>query len=406
MLRMFRVIRAGWRALGANKTRTLLAMLGITIGVGAVVAVVSIGEGTQREIDRAIEAFGTNLLVITPGETRISAGRSQRASTVTTLTAEDAEAIAQELHDVELAVPAATKKMELSWEGVTAETTVVATTPGFQDARNFHASQGQFITERMERIRGRDVVLGQTVVDALFGESDPLGARVRVGRAPFEVVGVMEIKGLDISGQDQDDQVFIPLSTGQRRLFNIAHVNTIYAKIRSGRSLADAQKEIEALLRERHRLRDNADDDFTVQNQSEIIEAQQQISGSFTLLLTSVGGISLLVGGVGILAVMLMSVRERTREVGLRRAVGATRRDILVQFLTEAAVLSVVGSLAGVVLGVAGAAVTASLTQWAMAFSLPAALGAVIVSAAIGIIFGIHPARQASLQNPVEALHG
>ncbi|MFP3904218.1 MAG: ABC transporter permease, partial [Armatimonadota bacterium] len=193
---------------------------------------------------------------------------------------------------------------------------------------------------------------------------------------------------------------------GQRRLFNVAHVTTIYAKVRSGASLEDAEEEIAALLRERHRLRDTEDNDFTVQNQSEIIAAQQQISGSFTLLLTSVGGISLLVGGVGILAVMLMSVRERTREVGLRRAAGATRRDILLQFLTEAAVLSVVGSFAGVALGVAGAAVTASLTQWAMAFSLPAAVAAVVVSAALGIIFGIYPARQAALQNPVEALHG
>ncbi|MFW6437771.1 MAG: ABC transporter permease [Armatimonadota bacterium] len=403
---MGRVVKAGWRALGANKMRTLLAMLGITIGIGAVVAVMSIGEGTQREIERAIEAFGTNLLVISPGETRISAGRSQRASTVTTLTVDDAEVIAEELREVELVVPAATKQMEVSWEGVTAQTTVVATTPDFEEARNFHAERGQFITERAQRIRARDVVLGQTVADALFGAGDPMGARIRIGRAPFEVVGVMERKGLDISGQDEDDQVFIPLSTGQRRLFNIAHVNSIYAKVRSGESLADAQEEIGALLREQHRLREGVDDDFTVLNQSEIIAAQQQISGSFTLLLTSVGGISLLVGGVGILAVMLMSVRERTREVGLRRAVGATRRDILVQFLTEAAVLSVIGSIAGVALGVAGAAVTARLTDWSMAFSVPAALGAVVVSIAIGLIFGIYPARQASLQNPVEAVRG
>ncbi len=399
-------MKAGWRALGANKMRTLLAMLGITIGIGAVVAVVSIGEGTQREIEHAIEAFGTNLLVISPGETRISAGRSQRATTVTTLTGDDAEAIEDELREVELAVPAATKQMEVSWEGVTAQTTVVATTPDFEEARNFHAQRGQFVTERMERIRARDVVLGQTVAEALFGSGDPMGARIRIGRAPFEVVGVMERKGLDVGGQDQDDQVFIPLSTGQRRLFNIAHVTTIYAKVRSSDRLDDAQEEIAALLREQHRLREEAEDDFTVLDQSEIIAAQQQISGSFTLLLTSVGGISLLVGGVGILAVMLMSVRERTREVGLRRAVGATRRDILVQFLTEAAVLSVTGSIAGVALGVAGAAVTARLTDWSMAFSIPAALGAVIVSIAIGIVFGIYPARQAARQNPVEALRG
>lgn len=403
---MLRVVRAGWRALGANKMRTILAMLGITIGVGAVVAVVSIGEGTQREIECAIEAFGTNLLVIAPGQTRISAGRGQGSTIVTTLTADDAEVIVEGLRDVETAVPAATEKMEVSWEGVSAETTVVATTPDFEEARNFRPSRGDFITERMERVRARHVVLGQTVVDALFEGSDPLGATVRIGRVPFEVVGVMARKGLDIGGLDEDDQVFIPLSTGQRRLFNIAHVTTVYVKVRDSKRLKDMQKEITSILRERHRLREGSNNDFTVKDQSEIIAAQQQISGSFTLLLISIGGISLLVGGVGILAVMLMSVRGRTREVGLRRAAGATRRDILVQFLTEAAVLSVVGSLAGVALGVAGAAVTASLTQWAMAFSLPAALGAATVSVAIGVIFGIYPARQASLQNPVEALRG
>ncbi len=403
---MLRVVRAGWRALSANKMRTILATLGITIGVGAVVAVVSIGEGTQREIEGAIEAFGTNLLVIAPGQTRISAGRGQKATMVTTLTADDAEVIAERLRDVDTAVPAATEKMELSWEGVSAETTVVATTPDFQEARNFGPSRGDFITEHMERMRAREVVLGQTVVDALFAESDPLGATIRIGRVPFEVVGVMVRKGLDINGQDEDDQVFIPLSTGQRRLLNIAHVTTVYVKVHDSERLKAVRGEITAILRERHRLREGANDDFTVKNQSEIIAAQQQISGSFTLLLTSIGGISLLVGGVGILAVMLMSVRGRIREVGLRRATGATRRDILVQFLTEAAVLSIVGSLAGVTLGVAGAAVTASLTEWAMAFSLPAALVAGSVSVAIGVIFGLYPARQASLQNPVEALRG
>lgn len=405
-MRMLRVVRAGWRALGNNRMRTLLAMIGITIGVGAVVAVVSIGEGTRREIDRTIRAFGTNLLVITPGQTQISAGRGTRATTVTTLTAGDAETLAEQLSAVELAVPAAVQKMEVSWEGSSTQTNIVATTPDFQEARNFRADRGEFITERMERTRSRDVVLGQTVIEALFGESDPLGARVRIGRTLFRVVGVMERKGLDIGGQDEDDQVFIPLGTGQRRLFSISHVTTIYAKVRDGDDLDGAQVEIAALLRELHRLRERDADDFTVQNQSEIIAAQQQISSSFTLLLTSVGGISLLVGGVGILAVMLMSVRERTREVGLRRAVGATRHDILVQFLTEASVLSVVGSLAGVALGVAGAAITAVFTQWAMAVSIPAAVGAVAVSAAIGIIFGIHPARQAALKNPVEALRG
>jgi putative ABC transport system permease protein len=264
--------------------------------------------------------------------------------------------------------------------------------------------RGDFIDEDMMKSTARVAVLGQTVAEALFGNSDPLDATVRISRVPFTVIGVMERKGLDTSGQDQDDQVFIPLTTGLRRLFNLTHVSTIYVQVADKGAMAGVAADVEGLLRERHGLREDAEDDFAVQNQAEVIAAQQEVSSSLSLLLSSIGGISLFVGGVGILAVMLISVKERTREIGVRRAVGATQRDILIQFLVEAGVLSLVGSVAGVVLGLGAAAITARFTQWGMAVSLPAIGGATLVSVAIGVAFGLYPARRASLLNPIQAL--
>ena len=248
------------------------------------------------------------------------------------------------------------------------------------------------------------VILGQTVVDGLFADSDPLDAVVRINKVPFTVIGVMEKKGLDISGQDQDDQVLIPLTTGLRRLLNVTYVNAIYVQSIGPEAMAGVAEEVQALLRERHRLREDAEDDFTVQNQADIIAARQQTNSSLTLLLSSIGGISLFVGGVGILAVMLISVRERTREIGVRRAVGATQRAILVQFLVEAAMLSLTGSAVGAGLGLAAAAITARFTRWGMGVSVPAIIGAMAFSIAIGVIFGLYPARRASLLNPIQAL--
>lgn len=403
-MRMWRVAKSAWRSLAARKMRTLLAALGITVGVGAVVAVVSIGQGTRAEVLRAIESLGSNLLTVTAGQTKTFAGRQQQASDVTTLTRRDAEAIAEEIPDVEMAVPAQSRKLPVTWEDATTTTTVVATLPEFQDVRNFRPCSGDFIDEETVRSTLRVVVIGQTVAEALFGGDDPVGARIRIDRTPFTVIGVMERKGLDISGLDQDDQAFIPLSTGLRRLFNVAHVRTIYVQASSMVGMASAAEEIGLLLRERHRLREGADDDFSVANQSELIAAQQEIGSSLTLLLSSVGAISLFVGGVGILAVMLISVRERTREIGVRRAVGATRRDILLQFLVEAAALSLIGSISGAVLGAVAAAVTARFTEWGMGLSWPAVFGSLAFSVTIGIAFGLYPARRASLLSPIQAL--
>jgi len=403
-MKLFRLLKAAWRALRVRKLRTGLATLGIAIGVAAVVAVVSIGEGTKAEVLRTIESLGSDLLIVTAGRTRISAGRRQGATDVTTLTVRDAEAIAEEVPGVRAAVPSQSRKLPVVWEDAMATSSIVAVPPEFEEVRNFRASQGEFIDEGMVKSTARVAVLGETVVGNVFGTNDPIGARIRIDGAPFQVIGVMEEKGLDISGVDQDDQVFIPVSTGLRRLFNVAHVRTIYVQAVSADVMESVAVETRYLLHERHRLREDAEHDFSIQNQSELIAAQREISSSLTLLLSSVGGISLFVGGVGILAVTVISVRERTREIGIRRAVGATRTDILIQFLAEAAALSLVGGMLGLVVGVLAAWLTALLTQWGMALSVPAALGALFFSLAIGIVFGLYPARRASLLSPVEAL--
>lgn len=403
-MKLRKLVKAAWRSLGARRMRTLLAMLGITIGVGAVVAVVSIGQGTRAELIRQIEELGSNLLVITPATVRVSAAHEHEPTEARTLTPDDAEALETQLPAVTLAVPAHSESMTLQWQDATVATTVVATTPRFVEARNFRPARGRFFDHHDMQTRARVVALGRTVAEALFGMDDPLEETVRIGRAPFTVIGVMEPKGQDISGQDQDDQVFIPLETGLRRLFAARHVNAVFVQVAAQRHMDAVEREATELLRRRHRLREGADDDFNILSQYELIAGQEHVSRSFTLLLTSVGGISLLVGGVGILAVMLMSVRERRREIGLRRAVGATRRDILIQFLVEAGVLSICGGLAGVMLGFLGAALTAVLTQWGMALSWPAALGATAFAVAVGLGFGVYPAWRASTLDPIAAL--
>jgi putative ABC transport system permease protein len=403
-MKLRRLVKAAWRSLGARKMRTALAAVGVTIGVAAVVAVMCIGEGTKAEVLRTIESMGSNLVVVTAGRSKASAGLKQTAADVETLLPEDAVGISEEVPGVRLAVPALSRKLEVSTGDSVATTSVVATLPDLPEVRNFRTSEGDFFDDDMVKSAARVVIVGQTVVDNLFGGSDPVEAVIRINKVPFMVIGVMEKKGLDISGQDQDDQVFIPLTTGLRRLFNVTYVSAIYVQAKGPGSMAAVAQETQSLLRERHRLRESAEDDFTVQNQADVIAARQQTNRSLTLLLSSIGGISLFVGGVGILAVMLISVRERTREIGVRRAVGATQHAILVQFLVEAAMLSLTGSVVGAGLGLAGAAITARLTQWGMGVSVQAIIGAMAFSVAIGVVFGLYPARRASLLNPIQAL--
>ncbi len=280
----------------------------------------------------------------------------------------------------------------------------VGTTPGYQDVRDFHPAEGEFFDDDQARSSARVAVLGRTVVQNLFGGNDPIGETIRINRVPFEVIGVMESKGLDISGKDQDDQIFVPLRTALRRVFNLTYVDTVYVSVRDSGDMDSASVEIRDLLRERHRLKSGTADDFTIQSQSAILGAQEAVSGTFTLLLSSIGGISLLVGGIGILAIMLIAVRERTREIGIRRALGARRKDILLQFLIETMVLTVLGALSGVALGLAGAKITSLSTGWPMLIPWAAAAAVVAFSMLLGLAFGVYPASKAAGVDPIVAL--
>jgi len=398
-------LRTALRALGAHRMRTGLTLLGIIVGVAAVVAMVAIGQGTRSEVLRKVENMGTNLLVVGAGQLKLVAGRQQQAGAVAvTLTEKDARAIGDEVPSAVAVAPAQSKKLQVRFEDLTTTTTVVGTTPEYQMVRNFRPAAGEFFDDEQGRSSARVAVLGQTAVLNLFGSGDPIGETIRIGNVPFTVIGVMEPKGLDISGKDQDDQIFVPLRTALRRLFNLTYLSTVYVSVRDSREMAQAVPAITEVLRERHRIRPDALDDFTVQSQSAMLEAQAAVSGTFTLLLGSIGGISLLVGGIGILAIMLIAVRERTREIGLRRALGARRRDILLQFLIETGLLSVFGGVAGVVTGIAAGEIVSLVTGWPMLIPWAVALAAVAFSALLGLSFGVYPARKAAALDPIVAL--
>ncbi|MEW5945798.1 MAG: ABC transporter permease [bacterium] len=389
--------------LAAHKMRTFLSVLGIIVGVAAVVLMVSAGRGAEKRILDRIRAMGTNLIVVNAGQTRIFGGRQRQMTAVTTLVPGDADAIRETCDPVVSAAAAVMRKVSVRYEAETVNTSVAGMdAEGFQ-IRNFAMAAGRTFDEMENRAGHRVAVMGPTVAENLFGGVNPVGLYIRIGRVPFEVVGVMHSKGVDADGADQDDIILVPLKTAMRRLFNITHVDSVYVQTRSSETLSRAESEIRDLLRERHRLGDKPDD-FTIQNQATLIETERETSQSMTLLIGGVAGISLIVGGVGILAVMLISVRERTREIGLRRAVGAKRGDIRNQFLLESGILSGVGGLVGVTVGVVGAWSSAMLGYWDTIISWPAAGVAFIFSVSLGVIFGIYPALRAACLEPTEAL--
>lgn len=387
-----------------HKVRTALSLSGIIIGICAVIIMVSIGRGTEEKIISQITSMGSNLLIVSAGQVKVIAGRARQTKLVTTLEPRDADEILSRASVVNYAVPAQSKKMQVKYGNLSTKTTIVGTTPDILMVRNYTLSEGRFFDDDENRGMRRVAVLGQTVVKNIFGRQDPVGETVRIGRVPFEVIGVLAPRGLDINGTDQDDQIIIPLKTALRRLFNLTYINTIYVQARDSQSMKQAEAEIRAILRQTHHLRRGRPDDFTIQNQASVLEAQRQSSQTFTLLTTAIAAVSLIVGGIGILAVMLISVRERTKEIGIRRAVGARKIDILIQFLSESLILSIGGGIIGIVSGISLSAAIAAYAGWP--FRIPVELVALsfVCTMGIGIIFGVYPAKKAADLDPISAL--
>jgi len=387
-----------------HKIRTALSLSGIIIGICAVMIMVSIGKGTEKKIISQITKMGSNLLVVNAGQVKIIAGRARQTKLVTTLEPKDAQTILSQSSSVNYAVPAQSKKLQVKYGNLNTKTSIVGTTAEILTVRNYSLAKGRFFDEDEDKGRRRAAVLGQTVVENIFGQEDPVGKKIRIGRVPFEVIGVLAPKGLDINGTDQDDQIIIPLKTALRRLFNLTYINTIYVQASNSHSMHRAESEIRTILREAHHIRKGKPDDFTVQNQASVIEAQKESGRTFTLLISSIAAVSLLVGGIGILAVMLISIRERIKEIGIRMAVGARKSDILIQFLAESLLLSIGGGIIGIIVGIAVAFIIAIFADWP--FTLPLSVVAIsfLSTVAMGIFFGVYPAEKAASLDPIQAL--
>mgnify|MGYP000179830408 CR=1 FL=1 len=393
--------RVALRALAATPLRSLLTALGVIIGVGAVVAMVAIGQGARRNVEQQVQALGSNLLTVFAGTQRL--GGVARDAPVQTLTVEDAEAILREVPGVVGVSPEYTARAQVTAGAANTTTSVSGVLPAFEAVRNFRVARGAFITDDDVRTRARVAVLGQTVATALFGDDDPLGRRIRIRGVTFTVVGVMEPKGAT-AFVDRDDVIFVPLSTAQRRLFGVTHVRTIQVQM-ADRAAMDAGREaLAALLRARHRLGPADEDDFTIRSQADLLQTLGGVSQTMTMLLGGIATVSLVVGGIGIMNIMLVSVSERTREIGIRKAVGARRRDVLLQFLVEAVALSVGGGLIGLAVGALGSALIGRVAGWPTLLSVPAMLLAFSFAVAVGIGFGLYPAQRAAAMDPIAAL--
>ena len=398
-------ILIAFEGLRANKLRAILTMLGIIIGVGAVIAMVSIGLGVQQKVQNSIASMGSNLLIVMPGTGQSSGGGvRQAAGSNITLTKQDAQAIAREIAGISYVAPAVSQKFQLIYNKQNWNTSVQGTTPEFLTIRNFEIATGSFFSSRDDSARARVAVLGQTVVTNLFGNISPVGQNIRIGTAPFRVVGVLATKGQSSMGQDQDDIVLVPLSTAMERMMGITYLNNISIQVESEKLIDQVQNDVTTLLRTRHHLQGKAENDFNVRNLTALMEMMTETTGTITLLLGNIAAISLVVGGIGIMNIMLVSVTERTREIGIRKALGATYRTILLQFLIEAIVISVTGGLVGILVGVGGAKVISMIAGWNTVISPLAIIGAFGVSVIIGVFFGIYPARKAALLNPIDAL--
>jgi putative ABC transport system permease protein len=400
--------RIAVRALRVNKLRSALTMLGIVIGVGAVITMVAVGAGAQARVAEQIQSLGSNLIVVLSGSASAGGVRLGSGSQLT-ITEDDAWAIQREIPSVEAAAPAVRGGAQIVYGNLNWGTAILGVTPEYFTARDWAVVSGRALTQ--EEIDGatKTALIGQTVALNLFGDSDPLGQVIRIKNVPFAVVGVLDKKGQTTWGQDQDDIIMIPLSTAKKKVIgqsqaNARSVGSISVKVREASLMKAAQEDLRALLRQRHRLQPYQDDDFWIRNLAEVLESQEASSRVLTILLAAIASVSLLVGGIGIMNIMLVSVTERTREIGLRMAVGARGKDILTQFLVEAVTLSLIGGMIGIGLGLGATYAIAHFAAWRTLVDPRAILVAFGFAAAVGIFFGFYPARKAAGLDPIEAL--
>lgn len=392
-----------WASLIANKMRSILTMLGIIIGVAAVIALVSIGNGVKQDIQNSISSLGSNLLMVMPGAPR-TPGVRPSAGSMKSLKVSDYEAIAK-LDGVKAASPMTNGSYVVIYQNKNWTTSVSGVSYNYLDVNNWSMKSGRFLSEKNVQNRERVAVVGKTVVKNLFGDEDPVGAEIRVKNIPFRIIGVLNSKGSGAMGNDQDDMVIIPYTTAMERVEGVDYLRMIYVVGKDENGIDRLQSDIENLLRVRHGIKDTNLDDFNIQNMNSIMETMEETTGTLTLFLGAVAAISLVVGGIGIMNIMLVSVTERTREIGVRKALGATYSVIVTQFLIEAVVISLMGGIIGIILGIGSSKLIGLASGMSTVISIPTIVMSFAFSMAIGLIFGIYPARKAAKLNPIDALH-
>ena len=390
-------------ALLANKLRSLLTMLGIIIGVGAVIAMVSIGMGVRTSVSDSFASLGSNMLIVMPGSTNTGGVRGAAGSRKS-LKYDDAKAIAAKIKGIDYVSPTVSSSYQVVNGNLNWNTEVMGVTPEFMQIRSLKVENGSFITTSDLNKRSRVAVIGSTVATNLFGTENPVGQNIRINNQPFKVIGLLASKGQSTVGQDQDDVIYIPITTAQERMLAITHVHSINIQVSTPEGMDRVQAEIESLLRQRHHIRNGAEDDFTVRNMTSVMEMFTENTNMLTLLLGSIAGISLLVGGIGIMNIMMVSVTERTREIGIRKALGATSSNVLMQFMIESMVIGIVGGVIGIVLGISLSKAIGSFGSLTTTISILPIFVSFSFAVGIGLFFGIYPARKAARLDPIDAL--